>query len=49
MSLFALLMMYAYSWGEYAAKGPSQAPFWRPLWDSVNYCEYSSRLMACSR
>ena len=39
MFFFALLMMYAYSWGEYSARGDTVGRLWKPLWDSINYCE----------
>ena len=48
MFFFALLMMYAYSWGEYSARGDTVSPLWKPLWDSVNYCKYCFLLLSLS-
>ena len=33
-------MMWAYTWKEYVIPGePRTQRVWKPLWDSINYCE----------
>jgi hypothetical protein len=39
MVFFSIFMWWAYSPNEYTVAGAKKTSIWRPLWDSINYCQ----------